>query len=114
MRFFYEKEKNENPNVDKSDFRHLGRKPTSKETVILMFADALEGACRARFLNEDADEQKIKNVIDEIFNEKILDGQLENSPITYSDIDKIKKSFQKSLEGLYHQRVMYPEISEEE
>ena len=114
MRFFYEKEKNENPNVDKSDFRHLGRKPTSKETVILMFADALEGACRARFLNEDADEEKIKNVIDEIFNEKILDGQLENSPITYSDIDKIKKSFQKSLEGLYHQRVMYPEISEEE
>ena len=114
MRFFYEKEKNENPNVDKSDFRHLGRKPTSKETVILMFADALEGACRARFLNEDADEEKIKNVIDEIFNEKILDGQLENSPITYSDIDKIKKSFQKSLEGLYHQRIMYPEISEEE
>jgi len=114
MRFFYEKEKNENPNVDKSDFRHLGRKPTSKETVILMFADALEGACRARFLNEDADEEKIKNVVDEIFNEKILDGQLENSPITYSDIDKIKKSFQKSLEGLYHQRIMYPEISEEE
>ena len=114
MRFFYEKEKNENPNVDKSDFRHLGRKPTSKETVILMFADALEGACRARFLNEDADEEKIKNVIDEIFNEKILDGQLENSPITFSDIDKIKKSFQKSLEGLYHQRIMYPEISEEE
>ena len=114
MRFFYEKEKNENPNVDKSDFRHLGRKPTSKETVILMFADALEGACRARFLNEDADEEKIKNVIDEIFNEKILDGQLENAPITYSDIDKIKISFQKSLEGLYHQRIMYPEISEEE
>ena len=114
MRFFYEKEKIDNPDVDKSDFRHLGRKPTSKETVILMFADALEGACRARFLNEDADEEKIKNVIDEIFNEKILDGQLENSPITFSDIDKIKKSFQKSLEGLYHQRIMYPEISEEE
>ena len=53
MRFFYEKEKIDNPDVDKSDFRHLGRKPTSKETTILMFADALEGACRARFLNED-------------------------------------------------------------
>ena len=114
MRFFYEKEKIDNPDVDKSDFRHLGRKPTSKETTILMFADALEGACRARFLNEDADEEKIRNVIEEIFNEKISDGQLENSPITFSDIDKIKQSFQKSLEGLYHQRVMYPDISEEE
>ena len=114
MRFFYEKEKSTNPEVEKSEFRHLGRKPTSKETVILMFADALEGACRARFLNEDADEEKIKNVIEEIFAEKISDGQLDNAPITFSDIDKIKQSFQKSLEGLYHQRVMYPEISEEE
>ena len=114
MRFFYEKEKATNPEVEKSEFRHLGRKPTSKETVILMFADALEGACRARFLNEDADEEKIKNVIEEIFTEKISDGQLDNAPITFSDIDKIKQSFQKSLEGLYHQRVMYPEISEEE
>ncbi len=114
MRFFYEKEKISNPEVDKSEFRHLGRKPTSKETVILMFADALEGACRARFLNEDADEEKISNVIEEIFTEKISDGQLDNAPITFSDIDKIKQSFQKSLEGLYHQRVMYPDISEEE
>ena len=114
MRFFYEKEKATNPEVEKSEFRHLGRKPTSKETVILMFADALEGACRARFLNEDADEEKIKNVIEEIFAEKISDGQLDNAPITFSDIDKIKQSFQKSLEGLYNQRVMYPEISEEE
>jgi len=114
MRFFYEKEKAINPEVEKSEFRHLGRKPTSKETVILMFSDALEGACRARFLNEDADEEKIANVIEEIFTEKIEDGQLDNAPITFSDIDKIKQSFQKSLEGLYHQRVMYPEISEEE
>ena len=114
MRFFYEKEKINNPSVKKNDFRHLGRKPTSKETVILMFADALEGACRARFMSEDADEEKISNVIEEIFSEKISDGQLDNAPITFSDIDKIKQSFQKSLEGLYHQRVMYPDISEEE
>ena len=67
-----------------------------------------------RFLNEDADEEKITNVIEEIFAEKISDGQLDNAPITFSDIDKIKQSFQKSLEGLYHQRVMYPEIPEEE
>ena len=98
MRFFYEKEKATNPEVEKSEFRHLGRKQTSKETVILMFADALEGACRARFLNEDADEEKIKNVIEEIFAEKISDGQLDNAPITFSDINKIKRSFQKSLE----------------
>ena len=31
MRFFYEKEKATNPEVEKSEFRHLGRKPTSKK-----------------------------------------------------------------------------------
>ena len=63
---------------------------------------------------EDADEEKIKNVIEEIFNEKITDDQLSNAPITFKELSIIKESFQKSLEGLYHQRVLYPEITEEE
>ena len=113
MRYFYEKEKKVDPNVEKNDFSHSGRKQTTKETTILMFADSLEGACRARFMNEDADEEKIREVVNEIFNEKISDGQLNRSPITFNELDLIKNSFQKSLEGLYHQRVMYPEITDE-
>ena len=114
IRFFYEKEKMMNKNVSKDEFRHLGNKPTSKESAILMMADSLEAACRAIFMNEDADEEKIKNVINEIFEEKIADGQLNNAPITFKELDIIKNSFQESLEGLYHQRVLYPEITEEE
>jgi len=114
LRYFYEKEKLVNPNVSKEEFRHLGQKPTSKESAILMLADSLEAACRAIFMNEDADEKKISNVIEEIFNEKISDGQLSNAPITFKELDTIKVSFQVSLEGLYHQRVLYPEITEEE
>ncbi|MBL6763073.1 MAG: HDIG domain-containing protein [Candidatus Actinomarina sp.] len=114
LRFFYEKEKTVNPNVSKEDFRHLGKKPSSKEAAILMLADSLEAACRAIFMSEDADEGKIKNVIEEIFNEKISDGQLNNAPITFKELEIIRESFQISLEGLYHQRVLYPEITEEE
>ena len=114
LRYFYEKEKLVNPNVSKEEFRHLGQKPASKESAILMLADSLEAACRAIFMNEDADEKKISNVIEEIFNEKISDGQLSNAPITFKELDTIKESFQVSLEGLYHQRVLYPEITEEE
>ena len=106
LRYFYEKEKLVNPNVSKEEFRHLGQKPTSKESAILMLADSLEAACRAIFMNEDADEKKISNVIEEIFNEKISDGQLSNAPITFKELDTIKESFQVSLEGLYHQRVL--------
>lgn len=114
LRYFYEKEKLVNPSVSKEEFRHLGQKPTSKESAILMLADSLEAATRAIFMNEDADEKKISNVIEEIFNEKISDGQLSNAPITFKELDTIKESFQVSLEGLYHQRVLYPEITEEE
>jgi len=114
LRFFYEKEKTVNPNVSKEDFRHLGKKPSSKEAAILMLADSLEAACRAIFMSEDADEGKIKNVIEEIFNEKISDDQLNNAPITFKELEIIRESFQISLEGLYHQRVLYPEITEEE
>lgn len=114
LRYFYEKEKLVNPSVSKEEFRHLGQKPTSKESAILMLADSLEAASRAIFMNEDADEKKISNVIEEIFNEKISDGQLSNAPITFKELDTIKESFQVSLEGLYHQRVLYPKITEEE
>ena len=114
MRYFYEKEKQINPDVLKDSFRHLGQKPSSKETVILMFADSLEAACRARFQYEDADDKKIANLVKEIFDEKINDGQLLDAPITFQDLEKIKQSFQASLEGLYHQRVLYPEFTDDE
>ena len=114
MRYFYEKEKQMNPDVLKDNFRHLGQKPSSKETVILMFADSLEAACRARFQYEDADDKKIANLVKEIFDEKINDGQLLDAPITFQDLEKIKQSFQSSLEGLYHQRVLYPEFTDDE
>jgi len=114
MRYFYEKEKQMNPDVLKDDFRHLGQKPSSRETVILMFADSLEAACRARFQYEDADEEKISTLVNEIFDEKINDGQLLDAPITFQDLETIKQSFQSSLEGLYHQRVLYPEFTDDE
>ena len=114
IRFFYEKAKEQGIQVNKNEYRHLGVKPTTRESAILMFADSLEAACRAIFMKEDANENRIRNIIEQIFNEKISDGQLQNSPLTFKEITLIKDSFQKSLEGLYHQRVLYPESIEEE
>jgi len=114
IRFFYEKAKEQGIQVNKNEYRHLGVKPTTRESAILMFADSLEAACRAIFMKEDANENRIRNIIEQIFNEKISDGQLQNSPLTFKEITLIKDSFQKSLEGLYHQRVLYPESTEEE
>ena len=111
IRFFYEKEKKYNEHVDRDLFRHEGRKPTTKESAVVMLADSIEGSSRARFTKEDASTDKISDLIEEIFNEKIDDHQLTSSPLTLNDIQLIKVSFQESIEGLYHQRVLYPEIS---
>tara|TARA_B100000586_G_scaffold174275_1_gene127312 strand:- start:61 stop:2253 length:2193 start_codon:yes stop_codon:yes gene_type:complete len=112
MRFFYEKEKQYNDNVDRKLFRHEGRRPTTKESAVVMLADSIEGSSRARFTKEDATPTKISELIEEIFNEKINDNQLNSSPLTLQEIQIIKESFQESIEGLYHQRVLYPEITE--
>ena len=67
-----------------------------------------------RFMSQKVCEDKISNLVDEIFQEKINDGQLLNAPITFQDLERIKQSFQASLEGLYHQRVLYPEFTKDE
>ena len=113
MRFFYEKEKKINNSADKDAFRHIGVRPRTAESAIVMLADSIEGASRARFSREDASPEKIEELINEIFEEKIQDNQLDDSPLTLKDIQLIQISFQESIEGLYHQRVSYPEITDD-
>ena len=53
-----------------------------------------------------------QNVVDNIFNDRIESGQLNNSPLTLSDIDKIKDSFKNILIGQHHKRIRYPNQDE--
>lgn len=109
--FFYEKEveakgKDE---VDIEKYRYPGPKPNTKETALLMLADASESAVRA--MTEPTPE-KIENVVTNIINSRLKDGQLEESPLTFSDLTKIKHSFCTTLVGLHHKRIRYPKQDE--
>ncbi len=107
-KYFYltAKKNAKDPNeVKEKDFRYGGELPKTKEVTILMFADSVEAAVRS--LNEPTQEN-IKNVIEDIINDKISDGQLKNSPISFKDIEIIKESFLKTLKGIYHERIEYP------
>ncbi len=109
MRYFYEKARQlhgEDVNID--DFRHIGHKPKSEETAILMLADALEASCRAIFQTEEPTPDAIEKVVDRIMNEKVEDGQLSESPLTLGELTKIRNAFLDSLIGHYHQRIAYP------
>ncbi len=109
MRFFYEKARQEEGvDVNIDDFRHIGHKPRTAETAILMLADSLEAACRANFQSAEPTPDAIEKVVGRIMDEKLEDGQLSESPLTLGQISKIRQAFLESLVGHYHQRIAYP------
>ncbi|MEI7812319.1 MAG: HDIG domain-containing metalloprotein [Ignavibacteria bacterium] len=111
--FFYEKAKElygeENVNID--DFRYKGPKPNSKETALVMLADACESTVRSI---QEPDLSKVENVINSLIKNRVADGQLDDSPITLSDLKLIRTSFLNSLIGQRHKRIRYPRQDEME
>lgn len=93
-------------NVKEEQFRYPGPKPNTKETAILMIADAVESAVRS-LKNPTADE--IESMINKIIVERLNDGQLSDSPLTLKDIKTIASTFSRILRGMQHNRIKYQE-----
>lgn len=115
IEYFYQKavgqaEDKESP-VLESEFRYPGPKPSSKETGILMLADSVEAASRSL---DEPSHKRLKSLIDLLFRERIEDGQLDDTDLTFQDLSLIKDTFLKMLMGIYHVRVKYPDQEEEE
>lgn len=98
-------------NVNKSQFRYPGPKPDIKETAIVMLADATESAVRAM---KTPTVSQIEERIDKIFRERIEDGQFDNCPITFRDINRIKETFYRVLRGIQHNRIEYQQTMVQE
>ncbi|MGQ9644077.1 MAG: HD family phosphohydrolase, partial [Ignavibacterium sp.] len=113
MTYFYEKAKElygeENINIE--DYKYKGPKPNTKETAIVMLADGCESAVRSI---TEPDATKIENMINTIINSRLRDGQLDESPITFADIKKIKEAFLNILILQNHKRIKYPRQQEAE
>ena len=111
--YFYDKaiEENANTNIEEQKYRYPGPKPFTKETALLMLADACESAVRAM---AEPTPEKIENIISNIISSRLKDGQLEDSPLTFSDLSKIRKSFLATLVALHHKRIRYPKQDEME
>ncbi len=109
--YFYHKALKENPNsVREEEYRYRGPKPRSKETAIVMLADAVEAAVRSL---EHPTPQKIEDTVRGIIEERLNDGQLDESPLTLRDLNVIAESFVKVLNGLFHPRIEYPDLQKE-
>ena len=93
-------------NVKEEQFRYTGPKPNTKETAILMIADAVESAVRSL---KNPTPEEIEAMVDKIIVERLNDGQLSDSPLTLKDIKIIASTFSRILRGMQHNRIKYQE-----
>ena len=110
IKYFYVEAYKENPDVDVSLFTYPGPKPQSKITAILMILDSIEAASRTI---EIPTRENLEGLIKNIVNDKMAQGELNDSGLTLKDIETIKRiSFQKIIVSL-HERIKYPELPDE-
>ncbi|MCK5147098.1 HDIG domain-containing protein [bacterium] len=111
MNFFYNKalEKDNSGGVSMEDYRYPGPIPQSKESAIVMLADVVEAASRTL---KTPTHSRLKGLIGELVDGRFKEGQLDQSPLTLRDLDKIKESFLTILAGTFHTRIEYPDKTE--
>ncbi|MFC2171076.1 HD family phosphohydrolase, partial [Acidobacteriota bacterium] len=109
IKYFFEKAKdNVNPdlgNVNESDYRYPGPKPQTRESAIIMLADAIEAASRTL---TDPSPAKLKGMVRKIVENIFSDQQLDECDLTLRDLEKISNAFLRVLAALHHQRIDYP------
>ncbi|MCA9108840.1 MAG: HDIG domain-containing protein [Planctomycetaceae bacterium] len=110
--FFHEatKQAGESPdrktNAEESSFRYPGPKPQTKEAGVMMIADACESASRTL---TDPTPKRLETLVHELAMKRLLDGQFDECSLTLREIATVEKSLVKSLIGIYHGRIKYPE-----
>ena len=109
--FFYRRAAEKNPSIDPDAFRYPGPKPQSRETAIAMLADSTEAAVRS---SPDHSAERIDAIVEEIFAERLTEGQLDESDITLKNLRALAQSFKDTLHAVYHPRVEYPAPTEAE
>lgn len=90
--------------VEESTFRYDGPKPQFKESAIIGLADSIEAASRSL---KKATSVSIEQLVDNIVREKLEDQQLDECPLTFKELQKLKKSFVMTLLNMLHSRIDY-------
>ena len=93
-------------NVKEEQFRYTGPKPNTKETAILMIADAVESASRTL---KDHSQEELDTLINKIIKDRLNDNQLSDSPLTLKDIKVIAATLSRVLRSVFHKRIKYQE-----
>lgn len=113
IQYFYQKAREQaekkgtkTAQVKEEDFRYPGPKPQTKEAGLIMLADVVEAASKTLV---DPTIARVQGMVQKIINRVFSDGQMDECELTLKDLNKIAKSFNKTLSGMFHHRVDYPE-----
>jgi len=108
--YFYEKAKRDkDPSIRallESDFRYAGPKPQSREAGLVLLGDVIEASSRTL---SNPTPSRIKNLVRERIEKVFMDGQLDECKLTLYDLNIIAENFTRILNGIFHQRIDYPE-----
>lgn len=114
MDYFYRQAQNQaSPNevIEVSDFSYPGPDPQTKEAAIMMLADVCEAAVRAE---RPATRQDLEQMVNKLITQRVLDGALDQSNLTFLELQVVKSTFVQVLQGVHHPRIKYPPRHKEE
>jgi putative nucleotidyltransferase with HDIG domain len=107
--WFYNQALKEDPEAKAEDFSYPGQPPSSREAAVVMLADTVEAASRTLKRPTLA---RLDEYIDELVMEKVKQGQLDRSDLTFRDLETIRNTFSRILAGHFHSRIEYPKLKE--
>jgi cyclic-di-AMP phosphodiesterase PgpH len=95
--------------IDQSNYRYDGPTPQFKEAAIIFLADSVEAASRSL---KKVTQQNIEDLIDSIIATATADHQLDDAPLSYQELAKIRSSFIMSILNMLHSRIEYPKADD--
>ncbi len=109
VKYFYlmaQQQSQDGATVNEEDFRYPGPNPRSRETAIVMLADTCEAAVRAM---RPSSREELELLVNRLIDERVASGELNDSDLTFRDLQTIKEVFLQVLQGVHHPRIKYPE-----
>ena len=100
--------------VPEEPFRYDGPIPQSKETGVVMMADACEAALRSMTLSDGFGPdvvERAKAVVRKIAQARWQDGQLVDSGLTLEDLEVVADAFVEVWRESNHERIPYPSFT---
>lgn len=91
--------------IDESDYRYPGPKPSFRESAVISLADSVEAASRSM---EKPNPGHLESMVNDVVNARLLDGQLDACDLTMKELGSIKRSFVFTLTSMLHGRMAYP------